>query len=116
MLALVPLRGWAHVQMHGLPMQGPQHPEVPSLHAAAPDVPLVDEAASPHATCHGSQTEVPGDRSSVAACAMCDLCHGAAPGTWAGMAQSAYSPPRVAGGSPAAGERPPHWFFRPPRS
>lgn len=97
-LAWLPLRGVAQVLMH------------PAVAAEA-------AAAAPchgaHGQAHVSHDEAGGQDGS--ACALCDLCHGAALHQTATPIATESAPPRMTHVPALQGERPPQRLDRPPR-
>ena len=99
LLALLPLRGWAHAGVH-LPAAQELPASCHTLHEAADGVTASEDGAQPSERQH--------------ACALCDLCHGAALPSTGGSQRFDYAPPQVEraaaielGASRAPDRRPP---------
>lgn len=107
LVALLPLRGWAHAAMH-LPAAHEMPASCHAEHAAAAgSAPLADATVEPAAA--GTPAHEAQD-----ACALCDVCHGAALPCAAASQRRDYTPPRVEhapavelGASRAPDRRPP---------
>jgi len=88
LLALLPLRGWAHASVH-LPAANEAPASCHAMHApAAESIPLPDATVEPAASAEPAHE-------AQHACALCDLCHGAALPCAAASQRRDYAPPRV---------------------